>query len=150
MNHRRARALLSDSLDGMLVPPLQQELRLHLAGCPACSRELRELRAAERLLGRLPASLLAQAWTPAGEVRLRALTRWAEEPEAVAVRWQVPALGALAAVALALLVWLNPLSLALAHAGGRSAPSALASRPPLAFLVVSADTPTPVPYTWRQ
>ncbi len=151
MNHRNARALLSDSMDGMLGDRVERELRSHLAGCSGCARELRELRAAEALLGRLPASLVARAWTPDGEARLRALTRWASAaPPARSFRWRMPALGAFAAAATAALVWLNPLVPSLSESEERSSPVTAASRISLASLVPVGDTPTPLPYSWRQ
>ena len=37
MNCRRCEELWSDSLEGALAPPLEQDLRAHLASCDACS-----------------------------------------------------------------------------------------------------------------
>ena len=62
----------------------------------------------------------------------------------------MPALGAVAAVAVALLVWVNPLTMPIHEPGERSSPIRVASRISLAGPAAAASTPTPLPYTWRQ
>jgi hypothetical protein len=45
---------LTDFLEGALDAPAQQEVSVHLAQCPDCTRTLNELRLTISLLGRLP------------------------------------------------------------------------------------------------
>jgi predicted anti-sigma-YlaC factor YlaD len=51
------RELLNDFLDGQLEPELHVETRDHLEGCPACSRELEQLRSLRSVTDRLPRSI---------------------------------------------------------------------------------------------
>ncbi len=152
MRHRRARAHLSDLIDGTLAPALEASLRAHLEDCRACRRELRELETAERLLGELPASLLSHAWTPAGEARLLALTRWSlPASSAPSLGWRWPAGGVLAgaaALALALMMWIHP---ATPLPSDPRMPSrvVVASHNPGPFLAPTPETPASLPYTWR-
>jgi len=80
MRHRPARRRLSQLLDGTLPSPVEQAVRAHLAGCPACAERLAEFEACERLLARLPCGLIPLAPSEADELRLRGLARWAFEP----------------------------------------------------------------------
>ena len=54
MNHRRARKLLNDYLEGDLDLPDRAPLDEHLSECGECKREARELRQIVRLLRDLP------------------------------------------------------------------------------------------------
>ncbi len=54
MKCARARARLSEWLDGELEPTTAREVHSHLSACPACARHLEELRRACALLAELP------------------------------------------------------------------------------------------------
>jgi hypothetical protein len=54
MTCARARARLSEWLDGELEPTTARTVQSHLSGCPACARRAEELRGACALLAELP------------------------------------------------------------------------------------------------
>jgi hypothetical protein len=54
VNHSEIRARLSDYLERDLSPDERSRVEAHLASCPPCGSELRELRATVSLLQRLP------------------------------------------------------------------------------------------------
>ncbi len=105
MIHRTARRLLAAVPDRTLPAPLEAAVRDHADRCPTCARELAELEAAERLLLRLPASLLPRTETAADRARLARLASWARRaPPHWAERLGLQAVGALAGAALIALV----------------------------------------------
>ena len=53
---------LSAALDGMLIPDEQAALDAHLAGCDACTRELKELRQVRMMLRALPQPALPRSF----------------------------------------------------------------------------------------
>lgn len=53
MNCEEARTFLPDLVLGEVTPEREKELRLHLAGCPGCRREMEELASAWESLARL-------------------------------------------------------------------------------------------------
>jgi anti-sigma factor RsiW len=57
---RDAVALISDYLDGLLSPRNLRRLERHLAGCPACSAYLEQMRVTKTLLGSVQASDLTE------------------------------------------------------------------------------------------
>ena len=54
MNHSRVRARLNDYLERDLPPKERSRVMAHLAECPECAEELRELESTVTLLRRLP------------------------------------------------------------------------------------------------
>ncbi len=100
MRHGRARRLLPSVLDGNLPPRQEAAVRAHVDRCRRCRRGLAELRAAEALLARLPATLVPREASPQAEARLLGLARWATEPP---LSWQDRGLSALGAFAALLL-----------------------------------------------
>jgi len=58
---RRAVELISDYLDGTLLPRDRERLEGHLAGCPHCSEYLAQMRVTIEALGRVrPGNLSAE------------------------------------------------------------------------------------------
>lgn len=104
LGHGSARRRLPALLDGALPESEARAVRRHAGRCRRCARHLRELEASERLLRRLPASLLDPgARTPAR--RLAGLARWSRGDRPTPPAPALPALGALvAAAALVLLL----------------------------------------------
>jgi anti-sigma factor RsiW len=83
MNHSKVRARLNDYLERDLPPKERSRVTAHLAECPECAEELRELEGTVTLLRRLPeakvppalaASVMARV--RAGEVEPGGLLRW--------------------------------------------------------------------------
>lgn len=105
MSHRKARTLLPQVLDGSLAPVTEALVRAHAEQCRRCSRALADFVASERLLSRLPRSILADPAPEQITTRLHALARWAMDAEpSWAERLSATALGTAAAVVLAALV----------------------------------------------
>ncbi len=79
--------------------------RDHADGCGRCQRALAEFEASEALLAQLPAALVPIEPSAEAHDRLASLARWSVAPKP---EWQdrigVPALGALAAAAMLLMV----------------------------------------------
>ena len=105
MNHWTARQLLSAILDHTIPAALEAEVRSHVAGCGRCRRILSEFEASEALLARLPTVLVPVEPSAEAHERLASLARWNPDPRP---QWQerigVPALGALAAAAMLVMV----------------------------------------------
>jgi anti-sigma factor RsiW len=153
MTHRALRRRLHDLLDGTLAAGDAADVRRHLAGCRSCRRELRELEAAEALVGRLPAALVPLGRGAEASTRLAALARWAAPVAArrplLVPRWSVPAASALAAASLVWLAWLGP--------PRPVGPGGLGERPPMVMAslgtgsvgVPAVDVLSATPYTWR-
>lgn len=99
MNHWSARRHLASIPDRVLPPRLEERVLAHTRACPSCRQRLDEYFATDRLLQRIPASLLAVAGGSAVESRLAGLRRWAPAPSAPPVgRWRAPVLGAVALI----------------------------------------------------
>jgi len=140
MRHGRARRLLPALPDGTLPPLVEGELRGHLARCARCRREQRELELAEALLQQLPRRVVPPVWSPASDARLSALARWAVEPGfQLADRWQLPAVSAATAFAVA----------CLALAVGIHGPLVDSRRPGVAPLFDSVPEVSAIPVGWR-
>jgi hypothetical protein len=120
MIHWTARRYLAAIPDATLPGPLEARVLRHAQGCSRCRRQLREHRAAESLLQRIPASLIPLGGGAAAEVRLSGLIRWAPEPTPPVGRWRAPALG-LAAALVAVMLQLS-LSLPVTPAVAASEP----------------------------
>jgi anti-sigma factor RsiW len=105
MNHWTARQLLPAILDHTIPAPLEAAVREHVDGCGRCRRTLAEFEASEALLAQLPAALVPIEPSAEAHQRLTSLARWSADPRP---EWQerigVPALGALAAAAMLLMV----------------------------------------------
>lgn len=106
MNHFTARRLLPSILDHTIPAGLEAAVRDHADGCGRCQRALAEFEASEALLAQLPVALVPIEPSAVAHDRLASLARWsAAAPKA---EWQdrigVPALGALAAAAMLLMV----------------------------------------------
>ena len=105
MNHWTARRMLPAILDHTIPAYLEAEVRGHVAGCGRCQRALAEFEASEALLARLPAALVPVEPSAEAHERLASLARWNPDPRP---EWQerigVPALGALAAAAMLVMV----------------------------------------------
>ena len=105
MNHRTARELLPAILDHTIPAGLEAAVREHVDGCGRCQRTLAEFQAGEALLAQLPAALVPIEPSAEAQDRLASLARWAADPKP---EWQerigVPALGALAAAAMWVMV----------------------------------------------
>ena len=105
MNHRTARVLLPAILDHTIPAAREAAVRQHVDGCGRCRRTLAEFEASEALLAQLPASLVPIEPSAAAQDRLASFSRWVADPRP---EWQerigVPALGALAAAAMLVMV----------------------------------------------
>jgi anti-sigma factor RsiW len=105
MNHWTARNLLPAILDHTIPLGLEAEVRDHVAGCGRCQRIHAEFEASEALLARLPTALVPIEPSTGAHQRLASLARWNPDPKS---DWQerigVPALGALAAAAMLVMV----------------------------------------------
>ena len=105
MNHWTARRLLPAILDHTIPAYLEAEVRSHVAGCGRCQRALAEFEESEALLARLPTALVPVELSAEAHARLASLARWTPDPRP---EWQerigVPALGALAAAAMLVMV----------------------------------------------
>ena len=100
MMHWKARRLLPAIYDGTLPELVELDVHVHALGCARCLRAMREFEMAERLLQRMPASLLPLEWSPTSYSRLASLSRWSPDPVRKPERWRAPALGLASAVAL--------------------------------------------------
>jgi anti-sigma factor RsiW len=153
MTHRALRRRLHDLLDGTLAEGDAADVRRHLAGCSPCRRELRELEAAEALVGRLPTVLVPLGRGAEASARLAALARWAAPVASrrplLVPRWSVPAASALAAASLVLLAWLGPLRPVVPGGLGERPPMVLASIGTGSVGVPAVDVLSATPYTWR-
>ncbi len=125
-------------LDGELSPEHKRELREHLARCPACAKEARELRAARRALAKLP------GLSPRASFRQRLrVALLAEVDKQRRRRWVRLALAPALVGAAFALVWLLPARDGLAPSAPRSeAPRAAAVSAPLQA-VGAAQRPSP-------
>ena len=85
MRHREARRLLTTLLDRTLPAGREAEVRAHVDDCEPCQAELQEHEATETLLARLPLALVPRHASPAADVRLASLARWAAAPM---ISWQ--------------------------------------------------------------
>jgi anti-sigma factor RsiW len=105
MNHWTARQLLPAILDHTIPAAVEAAVRDHVDGCSRCQRALAEFEASEALLAQLPATLVPVEPSAEAHERLASLARWTADPRP---DWQerigVPALGALAAAAMLLMV----------------------------------------------
>ena len=105
MNHWTARQMLPAILDHTVPALLEAEVRGHVAGCGRCQRALAEFEESEALLARLPTALVPIEPSTEAHERLASLARWNPDPKS---DWQerigVPALGALAAAAMLVMV----------------------------------------------
>jgi anti-sigma factor RsiW len=105
MRHGKARTLLPQVLDGSLTPVTEAQVRAHAERCRRCSRALADFVTSERLLGRLPRSILADPAPEQLTSRLHGLARWAMDAEPTwAERLGATALGTAAAVMLVAVV----------------------------------------------
>lgn len=105
MRHLRARRHLAALGDGTLPAPVEAAVRAHAERCRRCRRIRAELEACDTLLAQLPASLVPLEPSRTAASRLGALARWAPPPPpSGAERLGIPALGAVAAGAMLLLV----------------------------------------------
>lgn len=157
MNHLRARRRLSSLLDGELAPDERLAVDGHLGRCSRCRRELAELRTAEALLRRLPASLVPLDAGPLGTGRLALLARWAPPPPEEA-GWRLTGLtglGVLSTVAAVLMV------LVLSYPSGVAGPVEpadpsmgrgveVAAQMPSSFMVPNLEASGGLAYTWRR
>lgn len=105
MNHRKARRLLPQVLDGTLAAHLEAEVRQHAEDCRACRGALAEFDVCESLLAQLPISLVPLDEPEGRTDRLLALSRWIVDPEpSLGERVGMSALGAFAAAAMLVVV----------------------------------------------
>ncbi len=94
MRHGKARRLIPALLDETLAEMQELDLRVHVASCARCRRQVREMEHAEALLRRLPVSLVPARESVASAARLASLARWSLDPYAPEPgRWRFPALG---------------------------------------------------------
>ncbi|UCE84791.1 MAG: zf-HC2 domain-containing protein [Deltaproteobacteria bacterium] len=103
MNHWRARRHLAAVPDHTLSPDLEARVLAHTRNCASCRRVLHEHWASERLLQRIPASMIPLGIGADAALRLAGLTRWAPEAAPVVGRWRAPALGVVAVLVAVLL-----------------------------------------------
>jgi hypothetical protein len=83
MNHSKVRARLNDYLERDLAPKERSRMAAHLAECPECAEELRELGNTVALLRRLPEAEVPPAFAASvmarvreGEAEPAGLLRW--------------------------------------------------------------------------
>jgi anti-sigma factor RsiW len=102
----RAQKLMVAAVDGELMPERRRELDDHVAGCPACSAELRATQTLFGALGSLPQEAEVPALVEAATLRRMRLAA-AEEREGGGRRWgwlSAPVLAATAVTVLAVVV----------------------------------------------